>query len=412
MEFFNYKLCLLFAYLVSVYSQSLYFTQQPEAVYYAHNTVQFEIQCRSTGTKIVYRRSDAPMFTASSNESFIRPMPVEGVDGSDAGVIWDCLSSDDNGDIVSSIAIVYWAKFVDSSTVGETEVTLVDTVAAYLPCDFFNESLPAPVISWEKGGSSIANAKILSGSNSLLLMSSEAIDGDTYRCFIENRFGDPSGRVQANQLYTISVVTTISFSIPPLFYPNSDFTSTIGDSIYFECVAYTQKCDWQHRVAGVWIDIPTDNSGFSGVELSVTVTSDMPTEYRVILAGVLLTTRTLTIYELPRVVSSIKGELVEYEQQTITISCIRSGLPDPSVVLYHDSVQEGDQAGKTTLTTVGNTTTLEIQNLDSLDAGYYTCRAANSEASAVASGRIIVRPASELYLILTLLHYYTTMIAL
>ena len=146
-------------------------------------------------------------------------------------------------------------------------------------------------------------------------------------------------------------------------------------------------------------NIPTDNSQYSGVELSLTVASDTPTEYRAVLGGIIRPTRTLTIYELPRVVSSIEGELVEYVQQTITISCERSGFPDPTVELYQGSVLVGDHAGKYSFTTVGNTTTLEIQDLDSLDEGYYTCRADSSQASAVASGRIIVRVAGKLYFI-------------
>ena len=56
-----------------------------------------------------------------------------------------------------------------------------------------------------------------------------------------------------------------------------------------------------------------------------------------------------------------------------------------------------NQANKYTLTTAG-TTTLEIQDLDNSDTGYYTCRADNSEASAAASGKITVRVAGELAL--------------
>ena len=399
MKFRNFELCILLAYVASVYSQTLYFTQQPEAVYYAHSSIPFVIQCKSTGIRITYRRSNVALGTTNSNESYTRPTPEEGLDGSEGGVIWDCLTSDDNGVIVSSKAIVYWAKFVDSSSSGETTVTLLDTVNAYLPCNFFNESLPPPVIGWEKGGSPIANAKILAGSNSLLLGIFEAVIDDTYSCFLENRFGNPSNRIQATQTYKISAVSSNTFSVPPLVYPYSDFTSTVGENIYFECVGYTQNCVWQQKVGGAWENIPTDNSQYSGVELSLTVASDTPTEYRVVLGGTIQPTRTLTIYELPRVVSSIEGALVEYEQQTITISCERSGFPDPTVELYQGSVLVGDQAGKYSFTTVGNTTTLEIQDLDSLDTGYYTCRADSSQASAVASGRIIVRVAGKLYFI-------------
>ena len=398
MSFFIYKLCILFAYLVSVYSQALYFTQQPDAVYYAHSSVPFVIQCRSTGSEIKYRRDNVALSTTLSNGSFTRDTPVEGVDGSEEGIIWDCLSSesDGNGEIVSSSARVYWAKFVDSGSSAVETVTLWDTVSSYLPCNFFNGSLPPPVISWQKGGISIVGAKILAGSNSLLLGSSEAADGDTYRCLLDNQYGGTGGSgVPAVTSYTISLATDATFSLDPLVYPNLDFTRTIGDTIYLECVGYTQSCTWQHKVGGTWGAVPTGSSEYFGAELSVVVAADTPTEYRAFLGGVVQGVRTLTIYELPEVVSSIEGEFVEYEQQTITINCTSSGVPEPTVEMYHNSVLLGNQADKHTLTTAGDTTTLEILNLETSDGGYYTCRADNSEASSVKSGRIIVRVAGE-----------------
>ena len=129
---------------------------------------------------------------------------------------------------------------------------------------------------------------------------------------------------------------------------------------------------------------------------SLIATADTSTMYRATIGGIFEETRTLTIYQRPAVVSSIGTDFIEYEQQTISINCQRSGVPDPTVDLYKDSVLIQNQANKYTLTTAGNTTTLEIQNLDDTDTGYYTCRADNSEASAAASGKITVRVAGEL----------------
>ena len=87
MKFRNFELCILIVYVASVYSQTLYFTQQPEAVYYAHSSIPFVIQCKSTGIQITYRRSNVALDTTNSNESYTRSTPEEGIDGSEGGVI-------------------------------------------------------------------------------------------------------------------------------------------------------------------------------------------------------------------------------------------------------------------------------------------------------------------------------------
>ena len=53
------------------------------------------------------------------------------------------------------------------------------------------------MIGWEKNDVVINDPKILPGSNSLLLEGFEAVNGDTYRCALLNRYGDPTSLVQA-----------------------------------------------------------------------------------------------------------------------------------------------------------------------------------------------------------------------
>ena len=236
MKYFQFYTLLLFALLVS--SQNLEFTQQPAAVYYTHTNVPLVIQCSSTGTTITYRRDNTLIHVSTSNEAYTQNTPVEDTDGSEEGVPWDCQASNDDGIIVSSRAIVYWAKFVDTGTAGRDTVTLLSTVNAFLPCNFFNGSSPPPVIGWQKNNVEMIDPKILPGSNSLLLQPSDITDGDTYRCVLLNQYGDPTSSIQANRDYELDVVGTNTFSIPHLDFPSSDFTSTIGDTIY-ECVGYT-----------------------------------------------------------------------------------------------------------------------------------------------------------------------------
>ena len=152
-----------------VSSQNLEFTQQPAAVYYTHTNVPLVIQCSSTGTTITYRRDNTLIHVSTSNEAYTQNTPVEGTDGSEEGLPWDCQASNDDGVIVSSRAIVYWAKFVDTGTAGSDTVTLLSIVNAYLPCNFFKGSSPPPVIGWQKNNVEMIDPKILPGSNSLLL---------------------------------------------------------------------------------------------------------------------------------------------------------------------------------------------------------------------------------------------------
>ncbi|KAI6654344.1 Hemicentin-1 [Oopsacas minuta] len=382
----------LVSYLIFVSSQTLEFTQHPNAVYYTYTGIPLVIQCNSTGDQIIYRRNNVAVRTTTTNQAHTQNSPMVDVDGSAAGVYWDCQTSDNDGEILSSRAIVYWAKFKDSST-SDQIVTVRGTVNSYLPCDFFNGSLPTPVIGWELNGIPIVNPSILPGSNSLLLLSSDVVNGAEYRCFLENRYGDPTDRIQANAQYTLSVVGQNIFSLPPLVFPSTDITSTVGDILHLECVPYAASCSWEYFIEGDWLPVPVvDNQQFPSNLLSVTVTTDTPTLYRAILAGDIQDTRTLTIYQVPEVVSSIEGELIEYELQTISIYCQTSGVPVPTIEMYKDGVLL-ENGAKYTLTTSGNTTTLEIADLTDSDTGYYTCRADNSEASAVANGRITVRDA-------------------
>ena len=92
---------------------------------------------------------------------------------------------------------MYWAKYVDSGTSDQDTITLRNTVNAYLPCNFFDGSLPPPVIGWKKNDLIINDPKILPGSNSLLLEAFEAVNGDTYRCALLNKYGDPTSREEA-----------------------------------------------------------------------------------------------------------------------------------------------------------------------------------------------------------------------
>ena len=198
--------------------------------------------------------------------------------------------------------------------------------------------------------------------------------------------------------YLLNVVSVNTYTLPPLVFPSSDFTSTVGDTIHFECIAYASDCFWQRNTGGnIWetlVGLPP----YSAVLFSVIVAANTSTMYRAVVEGTVQDTRTLTINQRPAVISSIGADFIEYEQQTISINCQISGVPDPTLDLYKDSVLIQNQADKYTLTTAGNTTTLEIQNLDDSDTGYYTCRADNSEASAAASGKITVRVAGELVL--------------
>ena len=398
MKIFYFHLYTLIISGIFVSSQNLEFTQQPEAVYYAHSTVPLVIQCSSTGSMITYRRDNANIGVTTANEAYTQNTPVENTDGSEGGIQWDCQASNDDGIIVSSRAIVYWAKYVDSGTSGQDTITLRNTVNTYLPCNFFDGSLPPPVIGWKKNDVVINDPKILPGSNSLLLESSEAVNGDTYRCTLLNQYGNPTSRVEAITEYLLNVVSVNTHTLPPLVFPSSDFTSTVGDTIHFECIAYATSCFWQRNTGGDnWVSL-VGSPPYPAVLFSVIVTADTSTMYRAVVSANEQNTRTLTINQRPEVVSSIGADFIEYEQQTISINCQRSGVPDPTLDLYKDSVLIQNQADKYTLTTAGNTTTLEIQNLDNSDTGYYTCRADNSEASAAASGKITVRVAGELVL--------------
>ena len=383
----------LLSFALFVSSQNLEFTQQPEAVYYTHTTVPLVIQCNSTGSMTIYRRANTLVRTTTTNEAYIENTPVEDTDGSEAGIEWDCLASNDDDVIVSSRAIMYWAKFVDTGTSGQTTVTLRNSVSAYLPCDFFNGSLPPPVIGWEKNDVVINDPKLLPGSNSLLLQSSDIANGDTYRCVLLNRYGASNTDERANMGYILQVVGENTFSIDPLAFPSSDITSTIGDTIHFECVAYTSYCAWERNTGGDSWENMIGSSPYPSNLFSVTVTTDTSTKYRAVIARGHQDVRILTIYQRPEVVTSIGADFIEYEQQTISINCQRSGVPDPTLDIYKDSVLIQDQANKYTLSTAGNTTTLVIQDIDDSDTGYYTCRADNSEASAAASGKITVRVA-------------------
>ena len=388
----------LFCFVLFVSSQNLEFTQQPEAVYYTHTSVPLVIQCSSTGSVITYRRDNTAVRTTVTNEAYTKSTPVEDTDGSEAGIQWDCQASNDDGVIVSSRAIVYWAKFIDTGSSAQESITIWNTVSSYLPCNFFNGSLPPLVIAWEKNDVEIIDPKTLPGSNSLLLESSDAANGDKYRCILLNRYGDPNNRVPAITEYVLNVVSENTFTLPLLAFPSNDFTSTVGDTIHLECVAYRFRCDWQVNTGGdSWVNI-MGSPLYTGNLFSVTVTADTLTMYRANVAGIFEDTRTLTIYQRPEVVSSIVADFIEYEQQTISINCQKSGIPDPSVDLYKDSVLVQNQTDKYTLSTAGNTTTLEIQDIDSTDTGYYTCRADNSEASAAASWKITVRVAGELFI--------------
>ena len=396
MKYLQFYTLLCFVLFVS--SQNLEFIQQPEAVYYIHTSVPLVIQCNSTGSVVTYRRDNTAVRTTVVNEAYTQSTPVEDTDGSEAGIQWDCQASNDDGVIVSSRAIVYWAKFEDTGSSAQRGITIRNTVSSYLPCNFFNGSLPPPVIAWEKNDVVITSPKILPGSNSLLLQASDAANGDKYRCILLNRYGDPNNRVPAITEYVLNVVSENTFTLPHLAFPSNDFTSTVGDTIHFECVAYRFSCDWQVNTGGdSWVNI-VGSLPYTSNLFSVTVTADTLTMYRANIAGDLEDTRTLTIYQRPKVVSSIVADFIEYEQQTISINCQRSGIPDPTVNIYKDSVLIQNQVDKYALSTAGNTTTLEIQDIDSTDTGYYTCRADNSEASAAASGKITVRVAGKLFI--------------
>ena len=392
-----YLVSLLLTLSVSVYSQTLLFTQQPNASYYVHTSVPLVIQCASTGTQITYRRENTAISTTPNNEAYTLT-PVENTDASDSGVEWDCLAEDSSGFIVSSRALVFWARFSDSgsSTGNPQKIDVKSTVNSYLPCNFFNESVPTPTVTWMMNGTLISNPKILPGSNSLFLLTTD-ITSDPfaiYRCVLTNREGG-TVQEQALRIYQLRVSQT---SIQPLIYPDNDITVTAGDTVYFECVGHASVCTWEQLSSGGWIHLSTVANvlvQYSSALISFQIATDTPTQYRAVLAGNIQTPITITINESPNVISSIQGMLVEYEQQNISIYCETTGAPTPTIVWYHNNLLVQNLANKYTLTTGGNRSTLQIQTLDNDDSGYYTCRADNSFDSAVVTSRLNVRLAGE-----------------
>ena len=394
---FYFLIHLFLSLSVSVHSQTLMFSQQPEAYYYVHTNVPLVIQCASTGTMITYRRANSGVSTTTSNAAYTQSTPVLNVDASENGVEWDCLAEDGSGNIVSSRARVFWSTFSDSSssTGNPLQIDVRNTVPSYLPCNFFNESTPTPTVTWLRNGASFTSNN-LPGSNSLFLERTEITTNPTatYRCVLTNHLGGSGTAEQANREYQLRV--TFSNTFQSYFFPDTDITVTAGDTIYFECIGITVQCVWQQFSNGVWGNLPnTAVEQYSGALISFQITTESSTQYRVLLAADNQASITVTINELPNVVSSIQGTLVEYEQQDISIYCESTGIPTTVITWYRNELLVQNQANKYTLTSAGNRSTLHIQNLANSDSGYYTCRADSLIGSDVVISRLNVRLAGE-----------------
>ena len=383
---------------VSVHSQTLMFSQQPEAYYYVHTNVPLVIQCASTGTMITYRRANSGVSTTTSNAAYTQSTPVENVDASIAGVDWDCLAEDGSGNIVSSRARVFWSTFSDSSstTGNPLQIDVRNTAPSYLPCNSFDESTPTPTVTWLRNGVSFTANNLL-GSNSLFLERTEitANPTATYRCVLTNHLGGSGTAEQASREYQLRVSTTSS-TFPAHYFPNTDITVTAGDTIYFECVGMGVACSWEQFSNGVWGPLPnTAVEQYSGALTSFQIMTESSTQYRATVGLNIQASITVTISELPNVVSGIQGMLVEYEQQDISIYCESTGIPTTVITWYRNELLVQNQANKYTLTSAGNRSTLHIQNLANSDSGYYTCRADSLIGSDVVISRLNVRLAGE-----------------
>ena len=112
-------------------------------------------------------------------------------------------------------------------------------------------------------------------------------------------------------------MSDITFNLLPLVFPSSDFTSTVGDTIHFECIAYAASCYWQRNTGGDNWENLVGSPPYPAVLFSVIVTADTFTMCRAVVAANIQDTRTLTINQRPEVISSIRADFIEYEQQTI-----------------------------------------------------------------------------------------------
>ena len=263
---------------------------------------------------------------------------------------------------------------------------------------------PTPIIIWIHGNNRAlpSDARLDSYGQTLIIPSVKSSHNGSYEC---------RGNNDQSQYYAVFQFQLDVESAPSWIEQPIDTTAGVGDTVIFTCDATglpAPKIEWFMNGLSMVAQAPPANVilqhnkvYFSDVQLTdaTSLQCNASNKHGYVFADVFLNVLNVP----PSFVRPPMEQTFAAERQSVTITCQTFSPPPTRVLWYRDSKQI--TGGRYTIQSNGD---LYIPTLSVTDSGSYTCLVSNKFGNVSATGRLIVRRATQIRLQPTNARIYQT----